>query len=117
MSLISSPCISSFSITVSAVYWSALVWFEGNFTFLSTLSANCLVHFSWFSIRHIDCTSYSLKELVFLSDPNSPMLTVDLLINLCQAFFNITNIHARAFLWIKLISGFSARVYGFITNQ
>ena len=41
---------SSFRVAFSAVYWSAWVWFEGNFAFLSALSANCLVHFSVFSV-------------------------------------------------------------------
>jgi hypothetical protein len=36
---------SSLSITFSAVNWPASVWFEGNFAFLSTISADCLVHF------------------------------------------------------------------------
>ena len=34
---------SSFGVALSAVDWPASVWFEGNFTFLSTVSADCLV--------------------------------------------------------------------------
>ena len=45
VSLISSLW-SSFSVTFAAIYWSASVWFEGNFAFLSTFGADCLVHFS-----------------------------------------------------------------------
>jgi len=57
---------SSLCIAFSAVYGSASVRFERNFTFLFTFRANCLMHFSWFStsIRHLDYTSDSLKELV-----------------------------------------------------
>jgi hypothetical protein len=67
VSLISIPTSSwgsSLCIAFSAVYGSALVWFERNLTFLSTFGTDCIVHFSLFSIRHSDCTSYSLKELV-----------------------------------------------------
>jgi len=55
---------SSFGITFSTVYRSASVRFEGNLTFLSAFGTDCVVHFSLLSIRHSDCTSYSLKELV-----------------------------------------------------
>ena len=50
---------SSLCIAFSAVYGSASIRFERNFTFLFTLSTNCLMHFSWFSssIRHLDYTS------------------------------------------------------------
>jgi hypothetical protein len=37
---------SSLRIAFSAIYRSASVWFEGNFAFLSTVSANRLMHFS-----------------------------------------------------------------------
>src|SRR4030042_4831095 len=59
---------SSLSVTFSAVHWSATVGFEGNFTFLSTFSANCLGHFFSFirqltQLLHGCCaqiTSYTL---------------------------------------------------------
>jgi hypothetical protein len=47
MNLISSRSgWSSFSVTFSAIHWSASVWFERNFAFLSTFGADCFVHFS-----------------------------------------------------------------------
>ena len=55
---------SSFSVTFSAIDGSAWVWFEWNLTFLSTFSADCIVHLSWSAIRHSFRTSNSLKELV-----------------------------------------------------
>jgi hypothetical protein len=57
---------SFFSITFSAVYRSALIGFEWNLTFLSTFSADRIMHFSWSTIRHSFRTSNSLKELVSL---------------------------------------------------
>jgi len=69
MSVVSLISISSWGtslcIAFSAVYGSASVRFERNFTFLFTFGANCLMHFSWFStsIRHLGYTSDSLKEL------------------------------------------------------
>ena len=55
----------SLGVAVSAVDGSASVRFERNFTFLSAVGADCLMHFSWFptSIRHLDSTSDSLIEL------------------------------------------------------
>jgi hypothetical protein len=55
---------SSFSVTFSAIDWSGSVRFEWNLTWLSTFSADCVVHFSWSTIRHSFCTSNSPKELV-----------------------------------------------------
>jgi len=55
---------SSFSVTFSAIDGSALVRFERNLTFLSTFSTDCIVHFSWSTIRHSACTSSSLRESV-----------------------------------------------------
>jgi len=37
---------SSFSVTFAAVNWPGAVWLEGNFTFLSAVSAGCLGHLS-----------------------------------------------------------------------
>ena len=54
---------SFFSITFSGVHRSALIGFEWNLTFLSTFSADCIMHFSW-TIRHSFRTYNSLKELV-----------------------------------------------------
>ena len=54
----------SLCIAFPTVYGSASVRFERNFTFLFTFRANCLMHFPWFSsIRHLDYTSDSIKEL------------------------------------------------------
>jgi hypothetical protein len=41
-----SPCWSSLRIAFSAVYWSASVRLERDFTFLATISTNCLMHLS-----------------------------------------------------------------------
>jgi hypothetical protein len=64
MSLISSGW-SSFRITFSAVYWSASVWLEGNFAFLSAITANCLMHLfpvhSTFQLLML----FSAKNLLF----------------------------------------------------
>jgi len=56
MSLISSYG-SSFGITFLAVYGSASVGFKRNFAFLSTVGADCFMHFSRSSIRHANRTS------------------------------------------------------------
>ncbi len=44
MSLISSRG-SAFTVAFSAVNWPGSVWFEGNFTFLSTVGTGCLMEF------------------------------------------------------------------------
>jgi len=71
LNLISS--CSSFGITFSAVYWSASVRFERNFTFLATLSTNCLMHLSGFSIRHGELHLLIIvnEELAFFMNSNS----------------------------------------------
>jgi hypothetical protein len=37
---------TSFSVALSAIYWSCAVWLERNITFFSAVSASCLVHLS-----------------------------------------------------------------------
>jgi hypothetical protein len=46
VSLISPTATSALRITFSTVNWSASVWFERDFAFLSALSTDCFVHFS-----------------------------------------------------------------------
>jgi hypothetical protein len=46
VSLISPTATSALRITFSTVNWSASVWFERNFAFLSAFSTDCFVHFS-----------------------------------------------------------------------
>ncbi len=47
---------SSFCVALSAVNWPCAVWLEWNFTFLSAVSASCLVHL--FSIHFSVSTPY-----------------------------------------------------------
>ncbi len=44
------PFWFAFAVAVTAVYWTASVWFEGNFGFLPTIGTGGFVHFSRSSI-------------------------------------------------------------------
>jgi len=50
---------SSLSPAFSTVNWPTGIGLERDFTFLSAVSADCLVHLSVFSIRQSVCTSVS----------------------------------------------------------
>src|SRR5271157_1354862 len=49
---------SSFRVTLAAIYWSAAVWLERNFAFLSAVSANCFV---CFFLIHLLLSSYGFE--------------------------------------------------------
>lgn len=58
--------------TISTVDWSAGIWFEWNFTFLTTISADSLMHLSGFSLWQSNSTfTYSQRRTSILWNSNS----------------------------------------------
>jgi len=51
-----------FLIAVSAINWLAFCWFEWHFAIIPTVSALCLMHFSWAEAVEISTASTAAAE-------------------------------------------------------
>jgi len=54
----------SFLVAIATVNWSFTIWFEWNFSFISTVGTSNFVHFSWFAV-------VSVVVIHFIFSPNN----------------------------------------------
>ena len=88
------------SITLTAVYWSSSFRLEGNFTFLSTISTNCRMHFSFIHSIFNSCVIYGKEASKTASSctPHNLQRLINLLIRVESGKFGV-----KTFAW-RLIS-------------
>ena len=54
------------SVAVAAVYGTTLCRLEGNFTFLATVSASCLVHLTWSTVEATPFITHFIHSFTFV---------------------------------------------------
>ena len=70
---------SSFGVALSAVDWPASVWLEGNFAFLSAVSAGCLVHlFIIHTLFSTPLSDIAQKNTFFAQTPHTTNTVLNL---------------------------------------